>query len=196
MRVGIYSRLSVFIKGSVVIMQPIKNYLFDINGNRVIVFRSEDDAITLNNPFISIKVVNINNKVFIFSKECAYTLFKFIHFNNHYDAEVISLEYKDDTVFSMKTLSEEEFESFNAANIKQEIKKIIALNNIEKQVLLELLQQGAYLDDDMIVSKAKDQITFHARKDVSSDWQVSFDSKLNTLFMDNQHKNFKVEIEL
>ena len=96
----------------------------------------------------------------------------------------------------MKTLSEEEFESFNAANIKQEIKKIIALNNIEKQVLLELLQQGAYLDDDMIVSKAKDQITFHARKDVSSDWQVSFDSKLNTLFMDNQHKNFKVEIEL
>ena len=36
-------------------MQPIKNYLFDINGNRVIVFRSEDDAITLNNPFISIK---------------------------------------------------------------------------------------------------------------------------------------------
>ena len=172
-------------------MQPIKNYLFDINGNRVIVFRSEDDAITLNNPFISIKVVNINNKVFIHDREN-----KFIHFNNHYDAEVISLEYKDDTVFSMKTLSEEEFESFNAANIKQEIKKIIALNNIEKQVLLELLQQGAYLDDDMIVSKAKDQITFHARKDVSSDWQVSFDSKLNTLFMDNQHKNFKFEIEL
>ena len=33
MRVGIYSRLSVFIKGSVVIMQPIKNYLLDINGN-------------------------------------------------------------------------------------------------------------------------------------------------------------------
>lgn len=113
-------------------MQPIKNYLFDINGNRVIVFRSEDDAITLNNPFISIKVVNINNKVFIHDREN-----KFIHFNNHYDAEVISLEYKDDTVFSMKTLSEEEFESFNAANIKQEIKKIIALNNIEKQVLLE-----------------------------------------------------------
>ena len=75
-------------------MQAIKNYLFDINGNSITVFRNENDVMTSNNPFICIQVVNINNEVFIHEREN-----KFIHFNRSYDAEIISLEYKEYSLF-------------------------------------------------------------------------------------------------
>lgn len=172
-------------------MQAIKNYLFDINGNSITVFRNENDVMTSNNPFICIQVVNINNEVFIHEREN-----KFIHFNRRYDAEIISLEYKEDNVFSMKILSEEEYESFNSTSINQEIKKILDLSNLEKEVLLELIQHGTYLDDDMIITKEKEKIVFHARKDKLNEWQGSFDYKFSDLLMGNQHERFKVEIAL
>lgn len=161
-------------------MQTIKNYLFDINGNSITVFRNENDVMTSNNPFICIQVVNINNEVFIHEREN-----KFIHFNRRYDAEIISLEYKEDNVFSMKILSEEEYESFNSTSINQEIKKILDLSNLEKEVLLELIQYGTYLDDDMIITKEKEKIVFHARKDELNEWQGSFDYKFSDLLMGN-----------
>ena len=172
-------------------MQAIKNYLFDINGNSITVFRNENDVMTSNNPFIRIRVVNINNEVFIHEREN-----KFIHFNRSYDAEIISLEYKEDNVFSMKILSKEEFESFNATNLNQEIKKILDLSNHEKEVLLELIQHGIYLDADMIISKEKEKIVFHARKDELNELQSSFAYKLSDLLMGNQQERFKVEIAL
>ena len=172
-------------------MQAIKNYLFDINGNSITVFRNENDVMTSNNPFIRIQVVNINNEVFIHEREN-----KFIHFNRSYDAEIISLEYKEDNVFSMKILSDEEFESFNATSLNQEIKKILDLSNQEKEVLLELIQRGTYLDADMIISKEKEKIVFHARKDELNELQSSFAYKLGDLLMGNQQERFKVEIAL
>ncbi len=172
-------------------MQAIKNYLFDINGNSITVFRNENDVMTSNNPFIRIQVVNINNEVFIHEREN-----KFIHFNRSYDAEIISLEYKEDNVFSMKILSDEEFESFNATSLNQEIKKILDLSNQEKEVLLELIQRGTYLDADMIISKEKEKIVFHARKDELNELRSSFAYKLGDLLMGNQQERFKVEIAL